>query len=188
MPIPSPALLASLAASTLLLTAVPAVLRTQGAPAASLARQQARTAFDRLQRLEGEWQGKIGRDSSRPAFASFLLTAKGTALIERIIIDDPVEMVSVYYLERSGLTMMHYCAAGNQPRMVLAARSPPSALGFRFAGGANLDPVRDLHMHGKEVVIVDPDHIQMIWHTFAKGRAVSIDTMFLSRSAGKPGR
>ena len=58
-------------------------------------------------------------------------------------------MVSVYHLDGDDLRLTHYCAVGNQPRLKLdRASSTPDKLIFVFDGGTNLDPAKDMHIHG----------------------------------------
>jgi len=40
-----------------------------------------------------------------------------------------------------------------------APQSPTNQLVFKFAGGSNLDPARDKHMHEGTITFVDDDHI-----------------------------
>lgn len=144
----------------------------------------ARAAFAQLQRFEGTWEGRVGRSDTlpSPAEVAFFVTAQGTAVVERMIIDDPVEMVSVYHLDRGRLVMAHYCAAGNQPRMLLGRASRGDSLRFIFAGGTSLDAARDLHMHTRQLILPDPDHLQMVWETYVGGVSESADTIFLTRA------
>jgi hypothetical protein len=41
---------------------------------------------------------------------------------------------------------------------------------FEFAGGSNLDPAKDTHMHGFRVQIIDDNHIRSECELFAKGK------------------
>jgi hypothetical protein len=137
--------------------------------------------FDRLKALAGEWEGTIGRsDSRQPAAVSFFVTAKGTAVVERMIIEDPVEMLSVYYLETGRLVMTHHCAAGNRPRMVLAHPGRGTGMHFALADDSKLDVSHDIHMHSREIVVAG-DQLLMVWETYVNGRSESRDTMFLKR-------
>ncbi len=145
----------------------------------------AQAAFAQLRRLEGTWEGKIASDTVRsPAQVTFFVTAKGTAVVERIVIEDPVEMVSVYYLDSGGLLMAHYCAAGNQPRMMLGRASRSDSLRFVFAGGTGFDVSSDMHMHAKQVIMSGPDRLRLVWETFVGGRSESVDTIVLNRVRG----
>lgn len=59
------------------------------------------------------------------------------------------------------LLMTHYCMLGNQPRMKASTKSLGNTLKFEFAGGTNLDPQKDKHMHGATLTIVDADHYEV---------------------------
>ena len=69
-------------------------------------------------------------------------------------------MVSIYHRDGADLVMTHYCALGNQPRMKADPKSPANQIRFQFAGGTNLDPAKDMHMHEGTLTFVDDDHIE----------------------------
>jgi hypothetical protein len=70
-------------------------------------------------------------------------------------------MISVYTVDGSDLVMTHYCMLGNQPRMKAKTNSLGNKINFEFAGGSNLDPKKDKHMHSATLTIVDADHIEV---------------------------
>src|SRR5262249_28709103 len=70
----------------------------------------------------------------------------------------PHEMISMYTVDGPDLVMTHYCMLGNQPRLKADSSSAANQLKFEFAGGANLDPKKDKHMHAATLTIVDSDH------------------------------
>jgi hypothetical protein len=70
-------------------------------------------------------------------------------------------MVSVYALDGGDLVMTHYCVLGNQPRMKADRDSSADQIHFQFAGGSNLDPAKDKHMHEATLTIIDADHIEL---------------------------
>ena len=76
------------------------------------------------------------------------VTAGGSAVQETLFPGQPMEMVSVYHLDKGDLVMTHYCVLGNQPRMKADPKSPANQIHWVFAGGTNLDPAKDTHMHG----------------------------------------
>jgi hypothetical protein len=57
--------------------------------------------------------------------------------------------------------MTQYCVLGNQPRMKADPNSPPNQICFKFAGGSNLDPQKDKHMHEATLTFIDDDHIEV---------------------------
>ena len=88
------------------------------------------------------------------------VTAAGSAVHETLFPGQAHEMISMYYLDGADLVMTHYCALGNQPRMKADPKSPAGKIHFKFAGGSNLDPAKDKHMHEGILTFVDDDHIE----------------------------
>ncbi len=100
------------------------------------------------------------------------LTAGGSAVHETLFPGQPHEMISVYTADGSDVVMTHYCMLGNQPRLKASTKSlavgqvsnlPATAtrLNFEFAGGSNLDPKKDRHMHSAVLTFVDADHLEV---------------------------
>ena len=83
----------------------------------------------------------------------YKLTGGGSAgIVETQFPGSDHEMVSVYHLDGDDLRMTHYCVAGNQPHVKLdRANSKPDQLIFVFDGGTNLDPHKDMHIHGVKI-------------------------------------
>ncbi len=117
--------------------------------------------LERLKKLAGTWvaAGKDGKPTDQ-VVSVIKVTAAGSAVHETLFPGQPHEMVSVYYRDGSDLVMTHYCALGNQPRMKADPKSPANQLHFQFAGGTNLDPAKDKHMHEGTITFVDDDHIE----------------------------
>ena len=114
-------------------------------------------AFASLKKLEGRWRGPSPMKGMPPGNTIFHVTAGGSAVEERILPGTKMEMLSVYHMDKGDLLMTHYCAAGNQPRMKLNTRtSTAGELVFDFAGGTNLNPRRDMHMHSQRMTLPRP--------------------------------
>ncbi len=128
-------------------------------------------AMDRLKSLEGTWValGKDGKPSDQ-VVSVFKVIAAGSAVHETIFPGTGHEMVSIYHPDGKDLVMTHYCAAGNQPKMKLDPKSPKDELRFSFAGGTNLDPASDMHMHEGSIKIIDGDKIEWSWQGYEKGK------------------
>ena len=91
------------------------------------------------------------------AHSVFRVTAGGSVVEETIFPGSPMEMLSVYHMDKGNLLMTHYCALGNQPRMKLnAKKSMPQELVFEFDGGTNFNPRRDKHMRSLTLKLSAP--------------------------------
>lgn len=130
-------------------------------------------AFARLKGLVGEWEEQAPADASTKGKTALVyrLTGGGTALSETIFPGTGMEMLSVYHRDGEQLLMTHYCAAGNQPRMRGAIGKTKDELVFEFTGGTNMDPAKDMHIHGGVIRFVDADHIHTEWDVYANGKA-----------------
>ena len=134
-------------------------------------RGSAHPALERLKKLAGEWVALD--DKGRPTHqvvSVFQVTAGGSAVHETIFPGAPHEMVSVYHADGKDLVLTHYCAIGNQPRMRLDPTGTPNELKFVFAGGTNLDPAKDMHMHEGSITLIDDDHIEWTWCGYNNGK------------------
>jgi hypothetical protein len=115
-----------------------------------------------MKKLVGTWV--VADQDGKPTdkvVSVIKLTAGGSAIHETLFPGQEMEMVSVYTADGPDLAMTHYCLLGNQPRMKASAKSPAKQLVFQFAGGGNLDPTKDKHMHAATLTIVDADHIEI---------------------------
>jgi hypothetical protein len=119
-------------------------------------------ALEKMKKLAGTWllADKDGKPTDQIA-SIIKVTAGGSAVHETLFPGQPHEMVSVYTVDGSDLIMTHYCVLGNQPRMKADPKSPANQIVFRFAGGTNLDPKNDKHMHEATLTIVDDDHTEV---------------------------
>jgi hypothetical protein len=127
--------------------------------------------LERLKALAGTWveADKDGKPTDN-VVSVVKVTAGGSAVQETTFPGQPMEMVSVYHLDGSDLVMTHYCVLGNQPRMKADPKSPANQIKWTFAGGTNLDPAKDTHMHGATVTFVDADHIEIAGEAWEGGK------------------
>ena len=118
--------------------------------------------LEKMKKLVGTWVAadKDGKPTDQ-VVSVIKVTAGGSAVHETIFPGQPHEMVSVYTVDGPDLVMTHYCMLGNQPRMKADPKSAANQIKFDFAGGGNLDPKKDKHMHGATLTIVDPDHLEL---------------------------
>jgi hypothetical protein len=127
--------------------------------------------LDKIKKLVGTWVAadKDGKPTDQ-VVSVFKLTGAGSAVHETIMPGTAHEMVSVYHLDGKDVVLTHYCALGNQPKMKLDPASKDKELKFVFAGGTNIDPAKDMHMHEGSITLVDDDHIEWTWYGYADGK------------------
>jgi hypothetical protein len=129
--------------------------------------------LERLKALAGTWVAADEAGKPTDQVVSVIkVTAAGSAVHETLFPGQPHEMVSVYTRDGADLVMTHYCALGNQPRMKADPNSPPNQIHFVFAGGSNLDPAKDMHMHEGTLTFIDADHIEFSGVAWADGKPV----------------
>ncbi len=118
--------------------------------------------LEKMKKLAGTWLTTDKDGKATDQVASIIkVTAGGSAVHETLFPGQAHEMVSIYTVDGPDLVMTHYCVLGNQPRMKADPKSPADQIRFQFAGGANLDPKKDKHMHAATLTIVDDDHIEI---------------------------
>ncbi|HET6576190.1 MAG TPA: hypothetical protein VFG68_21485 [Fimbriiglobus sp.] len=148
------------------------VLVTGGRAADAAAKAApAQAGLERIKKMAGTWveAGADGKPTDK-VVSIVKVTAGGSAVHETIFPGGPMEMVSVYHLDGPDLVMTHYCMLGNQPRMKADLASPPNQIKWTFAGGTNLDPAKDTHMHGATVTFIDADHIEIAGEAWEGGK------------------
>ena len=118
--------------------------------------------LEKMKKLAGTWLALDKDGKATDQVVSIIkVTAGGSAVHETLFPGQPLEMVSVYTADGPDLIMTHYCVLGNQPRMKADPNSPPNQIVFRFAGGSNLNPAKDKHMHEATLTIVGENQIEV---------------------------
>ena len=119
-------------------------------------------AFETMKKLAGTWLATDENGKPTDQVVSIIkVTSGGSAVHETIFPGQAEEMVSVYTVDGPDLVMNHYCVLGNQPRLKADPNSSANQICFQFAGGSNLDPTKDKHMHSVTLTIVDDSHIEV---------------------------
>jgi hypothetical protein len=169
--------LAALAVTALLGTA-----QTLRAGDESMAAPKMPAEFDQVKALVGTWKGTADMGGDKPANVThtFELTSGGSAVLEKLMVGSPKEMVSVYCSEGGKLVMTHFCSIGNQPKMSLTKTSDKE-LDFAVKGTAGIGSKAATHMHGLNIVWKDPDHISEQWTLYADGKAQKTSDFELAR-------
>ncbi len=172
-----PALLTSLAAVALAQSGSPASGTPASGSSPAVAQPTwAERSFDTLKSLAGDWEGRVTvvpeqfQMSGDAALyhVSLRVTSRGHALVHELQqagtpvdpskYDHPVTML---YLDGDQLTLVHYCDAGNRPRMIGTASPDGKTVEFDLvdlSGGTAHG-----HMHHAAFHYVDSDHHTEDW-------------------------
>lgn len=147
-----------------------------GAQQADAPKSEAEKSFDALKTLAGEWEGRFTVVPEMPqmsggnplAHVSMRVTSRGNALVHEMQeagtpldftkYDHPVTML---YLDGDRLTLVHYCDAGNRPRMVGKPSPDGKIVEFELvdiSGGTQHG-----HMHHAVFTSIDADHHTEDW-------------------------
>src|SRR5262249_12030735 len=87
-------------------------------------------AFSRLKTLVGEWEAKTQKGAS--IRVSYRLVSNDSVLVQTFITASGKETVTAFHPDGARLMATHYCAQGNQPRLVLDGSSTNERLLFHF--------------------------------------------------------
>ena len=149
--------------------------------AKSANQSDAQKSFDKLKTLAGTWQGPITVDPPRPDVTpgtrgqiTMRVTSRGNALVHEMQeagtpldatkYDHPVTM---FYVDSDRLTLVHYCDAGNRPRMVGKLSPDGKTVEFDFVdlSGANTYG----HMYHAVFTFIDENHHIEDWTYMTPG-------------------
>jgi hypothetical protein len=129
------------------------------AATAAFAGTSAQQSFDQLKSLSGSWEGKAS--NGKPVQVDFRVTSMGSALMSEIKGDE--DMISMFNLDGDRLMITHYCAAGNQPRMVGSASLDGKTITFDFLDATNLASPDAAHMNRLVISMPDANHHTEEW-------------------------
>lgn len=166
---------------TFLVLAVLAFVATAAAAAETPA-LDARSGFDLLKSLDGEWQGQAGMgDFESDTTVIYHVTAGGSAVVETIFPGTEYEMKTIYHMDGDRLVLTHYCHQGNQPRMVFTPGEEPDVLAFEPAGGTSFDPEHGTYMHDAVIRVRADGTIESRWQSYADGAPGPVARFVLAR-------
>jgi len=141
----------------------------------SASQSDTQKSFDAMKSLAGNWQGPVTVSPPQPDMQgntlmhiSMRVTSRGNALIHEMQEAgtplDPAKYdhpVTVFYLDSEHLTLVHYCDAGNRPRMIARPSPDGKKIEFDFVdlSGGNAYG----HMYHAVFTIVDANHHLEDW-------------------------
>jgi len=135
---------------------------------AVFAQSDAQKSFDQLKSLAGSWEGK--NSQGQPVQVSYRMTAGGSALMSEIN-GHGEDMISMIHLDGANrLLLTHYCAVGNQPRMLASASPDGKTITFNFVDATNLDTPQSGHMDHLVIAMLDPKHHTEEWNFTDHGK------------------
>jgi len=145
----------------------------------------AELAFQRLQSLAGEWEGKDEHGMAvRTVFQSSI---SRTVIMEMLTPSGIPPMMTLYSLDGNGIAIVHYCPTNNQPRMkAVPGGGALTELLFSFIDAGNLATPETGHEHKLVIHFEDGDHITETWTWHESGQ--DHDQVFhFSRKARRSG-
>jgi hypothetical protein len=148
------------------------------------------SAFEFLKSLTGEWEraGDAHDHGGESHSVSFRPTAAGSAVMETMFANEPMEMISVYHMDGDSLLLTHYCALQNAPIMKFEKSDKPGEIKFVFHGGTNFDPKVDAHVHEGVMRIKDANTIESSFVGYSNGKPDQRPHGTLKRKPVKPAK
>jgi hypothetical protein len=129
------------------------------ATSAAFAASATQKSFDELKSLDGAWEGKSA--NGEPLQVTYRVTSNGSAVMSEI--KGKEDMISMFSLDGDRLVITHYCAAGNQPRMVAGPSPDGKTLTFDYLDATNLAAPDAGHMTRLVLTIPDANHHTEEW-------------------------
>ena len=147
--------------------------KTSAAPVLSEAQQ----SFATLKSLAGEWEGiatvpEAPQMSGGKMHLSLRVTSRGNAIVHEIQeAETPLDAtkydhpVTMFYVDGDQLTLIHYCDAGNRPRMTGKMSADGKMVEFELK---DISGSPEYHMHHSVFTLIDANHHSEDW-TFMMG-------------------
>jgi hypothetical protein len=125
----------------------------------------AQKSFNALKGLGGTWTGHVTTDPPNPDLdgpiqVTMRLGSAGNVVIHEIAPGGAPEPTMIY-VEDGRLTLVHYCEAGNRPRLVARRSTDPNSVDFYFVDiSGSRSPV---YLERFVFTIIDPNHHTEDW-------------------------
>ena len=134
---------------------------------------EAQKSFATMKSLAGEWEGPVNvpevpeMSGGKPLHVSMRVTSRGNTLVHELQeagtpldatkYDHPVTML---YVDGEQLTLIHYCDAGNRPRMTGKMSPDGKKVEFELK---DISGSTEQHMHHSVFNIIDANHHTEDW-------------------------
>ena len=129
------------------------------------AKSDAQISFGALKSLAGAWTGQVRTDPPNPDIdgpiqVTMRVASGGNVLVHEIA-PGGVPEPTMIYLEGDRLTLVHYCEAGNRPRLVARKLPDQKTVEFDFVDiSGSPEPA---YLHSFVFTIIDADHHTEDW-------------------------
>jgi len=142
----------------------------------------AQKSFTTMKSLAGEWEGPVTvpempeMSGGKPTHLSLRVTSRGNVLVHEMQeagtpldatkYDHPVTML---YVDGDQLTLIHYCDAGNRPRMTGKMSPDGKTVEFELK---DISGSTEEHMHHSVFTIIDANHHTEDWTFMMKDKPI----------------
>ncbi len=131
--------------------------------------------------MKGIWTVDMDGDGRSDGTVEYRVIAAGSAVAETLFKDTEHEMITVFHMDGDRLLCTHYCAAGNQPRLV--AKSPTATrAAFEMIDATNLPDKNAMHMNAVVFEFIDADHVTSNWSSSQGGKQGEHASFVMSRA------
>src|ERR1700689_168413 len=143
---------------------------------------EAQKSFDTMKTFAGEWQGPVTvpempeMSDGKPLHVSLRVTSRGNSIVHEMQeantlldatkYDHPVTML---YVDGDQLTLVHYCDAGNRPRMTGKMSPDGKTVEFTFK---DISGNPEYHMDHSVFTVVDANHHTEDWTFMMKDKPI----------------
>jgi len=142
---------------------------------------EAQKSFATMKSLAGEWEGAVAvpempEMSGGKLHVSLRVTSRGNALVHELQeagtpldatkYDHPVTML---YVDGDQLTLIHYCDAGNRPRMTGKMSPDGKTVEFELK---DISGSTEMHMHHSVFTLIDANHHTEDWTFMMKDKPI----------------
>jgi hypothetical protein len=117
--------------------------------------------FNALKTLAGDWTLKT--PDGKTATETYRVVSGNSAIIlDQHMPGEEGSMITMFHPDGQKTVATHYCAMGNQPRMVAEASSDTKTIPFKFKDITN-DDGKSGSMRELTIVLIDNDHHNQVW-------------------------
>ncbi len=146
--------------------------------------EHAQAVMAMLTSLDGEWELANPTPEMPEGRTTFTVSSAGSVVREIMVPGTPHEMTNLYHMDGDDVVCTHYCAAGNQPRMVSTGVTQVDgmpALDFQFDSISNYVEGQDHYMGSMRLVWENEDLVRQEWTSYNSDGEVAGELTFLMK-------